>query len=151
MSTLEGLGQPSVDPLRLRIEHQEGEIHVLLSGELDEELQEAVDAALHKLPEPGSKDAVIIDMRAVTFVDSLGLRVLLKHEVRSREAGFELALIPPHGRAGRVFELTGVAKIIKIRPDPEYSSDAAQAADRASAGLGTDEPDPAGWMTGETG
>ena len=147
MSALEGFEGPPPDPNRLRVEREEDTHYVRLAGEFDEFLQQATDATLHGLPEKGSKDAVVIDMRLVTFVDSLGLRVLLKHEARSREWGFELAIIPPRGRAGKVFELTGVSKIFKVRLDPERSSDAAIAAERASAGLGTDEPDPAEWMT----
>ena len=83
MSALEGFEGPPPDPNRLRVEREEDTHYVRLAGEFDEFLQQATDAALHGLPEKGSKDAVVIDMRLVTFVDSLGLRVLLKHEARS--------------------------------------------------------------------
>ena len=147
MTALDGFEGPPSAASRVRVDPRDDAVYVRISGELDLGLQEAVDEELRKLPERGSTLPVVVDMREVTFCDSVGLRVLLKHEVRSRERGFEFALIPPRGQAGRLFELTGVSKIFTVRLDPERASDAAQAAERASAGLGTDEPDPADWLT----
>jgi len=152
MSALEGFeGPPPAAESRVRVDPREDAVYVRISGELDLALQDAVDGELRKLPERGSALPVVVDMREVTFADSVGLRVLLKHEVRSRERGFEFALIPPRGQPGKLFELTGVSKIFKVRPDPDPPSDAAKAADRASAGLGTDEPDPADWLSRDKG
>ena len=147
MSTLDGIEGPPSGISRVRVDPQEDAVYVRISGELDLALQESVDAELYKLPERGNPLPIVIDMREVTFADSVGLRVLLKHEVRSRERGFGFELIAPRGQAGRLFELTKVSQIFKLRPDPDPPSDAAQAADRASAGLGTDEPDPADWLS----
>ncbi len=149
MSALDGFEGPLSGVSRVRVDPQEDAVYVRISGELDLGLQESVDTELYKLPERGSPLPVVVDMREVTFADSVGLRVLLKHEVRSRERGFEFALIAPRGQPGKLFEMTGVGQIFKLRPDPEPPSDGSQAADRASAGLGTDEPDPADWLSRE--
>jgi anti-sigma B factor antagonist len=146
MSGLEGF--ESVPPDCLRMEREGETVFLRLSGEFDISCQEATDTTLAALPGKDGVTAIVIDMREVTFVDSLGLRVLLRHEVRSREGKFDLALIAPRGHARKVFDLSGVSQIIQIRPDPDApSSDAAKAADRASAGLGTDNPDPADWLS----
>jgi len=139
-------GEQLQDPCHIDVERQEETIYVRVSGALDVDCGRVLDTTLAGFPDDGAT-AIIVDLRALEFVDSAGLRVLLEHELRSQKKGFGFSLIAPHGHPKKVFDMTNIGQVIEILPDPDApTSDAAKAADRASAGLGTDEPDPADWL-----
>ena len=52
---------------------------------------------------------VVFDLRNVTFLDLAGLMTLLRANERSRDALFDVQLIPPEGLASRVFTLRAQA------------------------------------------
>lgn len=55
-------------------------------------------------------DLVVIDLRAVRFIDSSGLKFLLETDRLSRDGGWTLRLVKPAETAMRVFVVTGVDK-----------------------------------------
>jgi hypothetical protein len=81
-------------------------------------------------------------------MDSSGLRILLKEEMRSRNDGFEFAVIPPRGEALRALQLAGLHRLIEIRTaSGSKLGEGAKAGERASAGLGTSDDDPGDWLS----
>ena len=74
-----------------------------LDGELDltgiPPVQKAVNRA-----ERSAKGPVVIDLGRLTFIDASGLRVLIG---ASAHLNGRLRLLPAHGAARRIFELTG--------------------------------------------
>ncbi len=139
-------GEQFRDPCQVDVERLEDTIVVRVSGALDVDCGSVLDATLAGFPDEGAQ-SVVVDLRALEFVDSAGLRVLLEHQLRSQKKGFGFSLIAPRGHPKKVFDMTNIGQVIEVRPDPDApTSDAAKAADRASAGLGTDEPDPADWL-----
>ena len=134
------------DPCQVDVERVEDTAVVRVSGSLDVDCGKVLGAALDELPGEDA-NAIVVDLRGLEFVDSAGLRILLEHQLRSQKKGFGFALIAPHGHPKKVFDMTNIGQVIEVRPDPDApTSDAAKAADRASAGLGTDDPDPADWL-----
>ncbi len=81
---------------------------VKVSGEVDlataPELEAQVDPVLD-----GASAGVALDLEALTFIDSSGLRALvaLAKDAQSRGVAFSLENVPRH--AQRVLELTGLA------------------------------------------
>jgi anti-anti-sigma factor len=75
-------------------------------GELDLEAVNAVEEALGPLENEFSE--VVIDLRAVEFLDSTGLRVILAADARSRSAGFNLRIIKGSHQVRRLLSLTGI-------------------------------------------
>jgi anti-anti-sigma factor len=89
---------------------------VSVRGEVDlataPELEASVRDAFAIRPE-----AVLLDLRALTFIDSSGLRVLvaLANEAGERKARLLLRNVPRH--AERVLDLTGLAEWFDRAPD----------------------------------
>jgi len=144
-----GLGpfEAQPDSCQVHVERMGEKALVRVAGDLDLAGHDVLDKILAELPGDGDASGVIVDLRGLDFVDSHGLRVLLDHRLRSQEEGFDLDLIPPRGHPRDVFDRTGIGQVINLLPDPDApTSEGAQAGERASAGLGTDGPDPADWL-----
>ena len=76
-----------------------GEVDLLMAPEFVAALTAAQDAAR----------AVVVDLRAVGFMDSTGLRALLEGRVRSASGGGRLALrLAAGGPVERLLDLAGV-------------------------------------------
>ncbi len=151
MTGLEASGEHLLEPCRVLQERVDGTVFVRVFGELDIACQDRLNEVLGQLPGEGDS-GIVIDMRGLEFVDSNGLRTLLEHQLRSQQKGFDFALIAPRGHPAKVIQMTGIDQVITILPDPDApTSDGSKAADRASAGLGTDEPDPGDWLSRNPG
>ena len=97
---------PARGPLQINSETREGIVTLLLAGELDiasaPELQRAMDdlASTHT-------ERLVIDLGAVTFMDSSGLRTLLLARQRADDGDHELVLRSGSRQVQRVLELSG--------------------------------------------
>jgi anti-sigma B factor antagonist len=60
--------------------------------------------------------SVVIDLAAVTFVDSTGLRTLVHEHERCRRDGIGLAIVPGPAAVQRVFEVCGVLEHLPFTP-----------------------------------
>ena len=81
---------------------------VRLAGELDIATAPEVDGALGRLREAGFAE-LVLDLRAVAFMDSSGLRVVLRWNELAASNGCTFALIRGPEQVQRVFEATRVA------------------------------------------
>ena len=82
---------------------------VVLSGELDLATAGQLDAAIRDAEETDI-DRIIVDMSAITFVDSTGLSVLLDAKRRSNG---RLSVTPgDHDAVTRLLELTGTTEML---------------------------------------
>ena len=83
------------------------------SGEVDlatvGQLEEALDAPL----QAGDVN-VAVDLTAVTFMDSTGLRTLLAANQSLGESGHRLALIVSGGPVDRLLDISGVGQTLEI-------------------------------------
>ncbi len=91
---------------------RDGAARVCFTGELDLEtaptLREVVaDVCRHDV------DSVVVDLSGATFVDSVGLSVLLSTHLRLQEEGVALCVVPS-AAARRVFELAGVTAVLEL-------------------------------------
>jgi len=103
--------------LDLNISTSDGRILASLRGEVDlstvSEVNARFDEALEDTP-----DLLVLDLREVTFLDSSGLRMLLRLDERQRSAGKKLAVVRGGRRVARVLELTGADERLTIVDDP---------------------------------
>ncbi|UTI65388.1 STAS domain-containing protein [Paraconexibacter antarcticus] len=85
---------------------------VLLScaGELDAATAPALAARLRERAEP----AVIVDLTAVSFMDSTGLSILLNARLRYTRAERSLVVLCPDGPARRVLRLSGLEETLSV-------------------------------------
>ena len=88
-----------------------------LSGEIDLSTVEDVESGLRSAIDGGS-GAIVLDLREVSFLDSSGLRLMLRLHKDLGEAGRRLVLVQGPRRVARVFELTGAEDQFEIVADP---------------------------------
>ncbi len=86
---------------------------VRADGELDvstaPQLRQTITTALDE-----SDNRVIVDLTAVTFMDSTTLGVLIGAHNRVRETGGVLGLVCPDDKVRRVFRITGLDKVFTL-------------------------------------
>jgi anti-anti-sigma factor len=84
-----------------------------LHGELDlmsvPTVEETVDR--HR-----GRQAVVVDLRDLEFMDSSGLRMII--ELRNRSDGTPVSFVAPGERVGRVLDMTGVRSKLTWVEDP---------------------------------
>ena len=82
-----------------------GELDIASSQRLEQELSQLQDDAL-----------VIVDLRAVSFIDSTALAVLVRAHQRASEQGRLLGLVHAEGQVSRLLSLTGLVDAISAEP-----------------------------------
>jgi anti-sigma B factor antagonist len=107
------------EPLDIRLEERGDTAVVVITGACDASCHERLRERLLEA-EAGGAQRIVVDMTALRFLDSIGLRVVLGAWNRARHAGhaFSVALATS-GQVRRVFELTGVDQIVPVAaPQP---------------------------------
>jgi anti-sigma B factor antagonist len=99
---------------------EDGRIRVTVVGELDlatvAQLQHTVDT--HR--QAGATD-IVLDLRALSFIDSTGLRLILDLDRAARSRALRFSLIAGPPEVQRIFEITGTVELLNFEPDPELS------------------------------
>ena len=92
--------------LRVERSDRDGVPYLELVGELD--LSTAGPFKLRlELAERDEPETIVVDLRRVTFMDSIGLGILLAHRLRARQAGRRLALVQGPPQVQELLRLTG--------------------------------------------
>jgi anti-sigma B factor antagonist len=103
----------------LKVDLRNGADDVLLSihGEVDLVTAPQLEAALERT-RPTERGRLIVDLRGVSFLDSTGLVLLLRHEREAAAGGRRLVVVkgPPHVQ--RVFDLTGMSERLTMVDEP---------------------------------
>jgi len=88
-----------------------------VSGEVDLAAAEAVEERIRTTltEEP---DVLVLDLRAVDFLDSSGLRVVLSLDKAQRDRNARLVVVRGGRRVARVIELTGADRQLEMVDDP---------------------------------
>lgn len=84
---------------------------VRLSGEFDMTNERRFDQVIREHPLDGITK-VVVDLSDVTFIDSTGLRSILRYWKHVRGRGFEMAIVPGSPQVQRVLSTTGVDKVL---------------------------------------
>jgi anti-sigma B factor antagonist len=104
---MEEPGAPAEPLLRVERSDRDGVPHLQLVGELD--LSTAYPLKLRlELVEREEPPLIVVDLRRVEFMDSIGLGILVSHRLRARQAGRDLALVRGPQHIQDLFELTGM-------------------------------------------
>lgn len=89
-----------------------------MAGEIDLSSAPSLRARIEELVHLGTQ-RLVVDLRGVGFMDSSGLSVLVACMKRMRESGGELAIACPNGSILKVFTVTGLDRLLMIRPSVE--------------------------------
>ena len=95
-------------PFALERQLSSGTARIVVRGELDLSTGPRVEEEVRRAEaeQPGT---LILDLREVTFFDSTGLQLVLDADVRAREEGRTLIVLPGDGEPRRILELAEVA------------------------------------------
>lgn len=91
---------------------------VRLTGDLDAYTAVAFRTDLHDATEAEAQ-LVVVDLTAITFIDSAGLGALVGAHRRMRERGGLLRIVRPPRLVHRAFELTGLDEVLDLCDDRE--------------------------------
>lgn len=93
--------------LQLRTERHSGGTTVFVTGEVDYGSASRLRSALVELAHENTD--VIVDLSAVTFIDSTALSVLVQAKQRFDSTGQSMSVTGTQPRVARVFELSGLS------------------------------------------
>ena len=88
---------------------------VTVSGEVDVATAPALRDCLDRVV-ADDDGPVVVDLTAVTFIDSTGLGVLIGARKRCAESDRDLRVVVAEPRILKVFEITGLTDLFSIHP-----------------------------------
>ena len=95
--------------------HNENGAHTLkLEGELDLATAPELESAVVGVCADGAK-AVVLDLGALVFVDSVGLRAILASRAICEGYGCRFELMHPQEPVEKVLDLTGLTQTLPLR------------------------------------
>jgi anti-anti-sigma factor len=101
-------------PFRIETGQSEGLREIRASGELDSGTCDALLEAFEQaIAGPGQK-AVSLDLRAVSFIDSSGMRTMIQIERDAKAAGIELTVVPPPDDVIELLRTAGIAERMNL-------------------------------------
>ena len=86
-------------------------------GELDLDTAPRLDEALEAARRAG-EECLVLDMRELTFMDSTGLRLVIRWDTAAHKDGFQFAIVPGIEVVQRVFRLTGMDEHLRVAEPP---------------------------------
>lgn len=96
----------------------EGRALVTLGGELDVSTAPTVETTLRQIEEK-RVPMMVLDLRALTFLDSSGLRLILEADGRARRDDRRLLVVAGPPEVQRVFRVTLTDSRLEFIEDPE--------------------------------
>jgi anti-sigma B factor antagonist len=104
---------PQGQQFHIRIE-QDGRVARLhLIGEMDVACEEPFDRAVRGCLDHGPTD-LLVDLTHLTFIDSSGLRTLIKLWRELRDDGVDLSILQGTGQVRTTMEIAGVGSFLPI-------------------------------------
>jgi anti-sigma B factor antagonist len=99
---------------------EEGQLAVIaLRGELDLTGTVALEPELDRLVERADVEVVALDFRELDFLDSSGLRLVMRADQRLQATGRRLALVRGPEAVQRVFDITRMSDRLDFVDAPE--------------------------------
>jgi anti-sigma B factor antagonist len=86
-------------------------------GELDLDTAPRLDEEMTAIRARGA-GRLVLDMRALTFMDSTGLRLVIRWDTTAKDEGFRFAIVPGPEVVQRVFRLTGMDDHLPVAEPP---------------------------------
>jgi anti-sigma B factor antagonist len=86
---------------------------VVVTGEVDIETAPTFERELAGVVEGGFPKALIVDLTAVTFIDSTGLTALVRAFERQRLAGNQLGIVSDDSRVAMMLEVSRLDRVLR--------------------------------------
>jgi anti-sigma B factor antagonist len=96
-------------------------VRVVLSGELDISSAADVESRLLEI-ERGAPARLFLDLRAINFIDSTGLSMIINADGRARKAGRRLTIVSGDGVPRRILRTVGLEERLDVLSEPPSAS-----------------------------
>lgn len=106
---------PSPGSLSISSSLEDGVARLALHGELDLASAPILEGSLLEV-ERQAPSRLVIDLSALQFMDSTGLRLLLAAHTRAQQNGVEMVLRPGEPAVQRVFDVSGALDVLRFEP-----------------------------------
>jgi len=104
------------DPMEIRVERDGSTTIVRVSGSCDMRCHMELRERLLEL-EAGDAAHIVVDVSDLSFIDSVGLKVLIGAWKRARHGGHRFSVkLAGSGQVRKVFEATGVDRVLPLEP-----------------------------------
>src|SRR3954453_5146615 len=103
---------PRPFPLSITVHREGAQVDVVAEGELD--LGTVYGLEGHVLSEAGPGDVVTLDLSRAPFMDSTGLRVLMRLRQDAARAGWRLRVAGPQPQVRRMLKLAGADRLLDL-------------------------------------
>jgi anti-anti-sigma factor len=103
-----------VSPLTLECRQLTTGVLIIIVGEVDAANADHVESHLERVRQPSQP--VVLDLGKLTFMDSMGLQVLLRLHANVRQQGTDLHLAAVSDIPARVLQITGLWDAFNIHP-----------------------------------
>lgn len=87
-------------------------LYLILNGELDEHSAVYTRETLDKILDKEYYNQVVIDLNELEFMDSTGIGVMIGRYKKLKQNDVPLYLINPNKHIDKIFEMTGLYKIM---------------------------------------
>lgn len=101
--------------LQIEFEQHRRALIVRLKGELDHHTAEAVKSQMEQAIAKGDAPHLVLSLKNLTFMDSSGLGVILGRYKQIVDRGGKLFVCEVNSAVNRLFELSGLYKIVYIQ------------------------------------
>ncbi len=101
--------------MKTTVTEENGIVIVKLEGDID--LEHSVDVRNNLLDAAEQRKNMLVDLSAVSYIDSSGIANLVEALQKTREIGSKLGLVSISLQAMRVLQLARLDKVFTIYPD----------------------------------
>lgn len=99
--------------LRLAVEPGDDHAVIIATGEIDVATADEVMAVITKALDEGQRQ-VLLDLAAVTFIDSTGLGMLIKAHRRARSTAATFAVVHPTAQTRKLIAVLGLDRLLSV-------------------------------------
>ncbi|MGD6804077.1 anti-sigma F factor antagonist [Rossellomorea vietnamensis] len=107
--------------LTIGLEVRSDVLCIRLSGELDHHTAEQLRQQASELIEEHGIKHIVLNMEALGFMDSSGLGVILGRYKQIKQKHGEMVVCAISPAVKRLFEMSGLFKIIRLEPSEEFA------------------------------
>lgn len=107
--------------LKTDLEVKNGVLCIRLEGELDHHTADDLRAKVNVLMDEEMVQHILLNLGNLTFMDSSGLGVILGRYKKISGLGGEMVVCSISPAVRRLFELSGMFKIIRLETDEKYA------------------------------
>jgi anti-anti-sigma factor len=105
--------------LAVRVEpHEDQGAQVTVAGIVDAHTFEKFQKAMTQLTESGTR-WIVIDLRRMTYIASVGINFLINLRVQRRKVGGEVILVGPQPPVLKILKMLGLLEVLVVVAAPE--------------------------------